>query len=365
MQTFLNDVNDKQLLSQAKDEQFESECINEFTNKSLTTENRSKVLTLSTWSYLPNFVSSATACFFILYLLKNYTLLIQIFIGAILCLVVIGIEIGKRSLISQIAKHYFLENKIKSSLLAACALLIFSSMTTSYFGGEKLVVSNADLPHITKNVKIDSLSKVLSMLNKSIAAQEAITWEGKVTRSANKNLNRLFLDRSAINSKITKLENEDNLVYQDVLLKHSNQITSFGLILGLIAAFADVTLFWLVWTIKRLKNEVRLLLSTKIDGTTVSLNKVNITNIKPTVGGFSINETKQPNRTNIGFKRYSNGERDVERIKLNIDSGKQRECKHCGEIFTYKHWNAQYCGDKCRLAAWEKRTGKRFKKKAK
>lgn len=28
---------------------------------------------------------------------------------------------------------------------------------------------------------------------------------------------------------------------------------------------------------------------------------------------------------------------------------RQRQCKHCGNTFTYKHWNKQYCSDQCRL----------------
>jgi hypothetical protein len=43
----------------------------------------------------------------------------------------------------------------------------------------------------------------------------------------------------------------------------------------------------------------------------------------------------------------------------------QRACKNCNKIFNYKHWNAKYCGEKCRIENWEKRTGKTFKKKSK
>lgn len=59
-----------------------------------------------------------------------------------------------------------------------------------------------------------------------------------------------------------------------------------------------------------------------------------------------------------------NGERiDIERKTMNV--GKEKQCEHCGTTFTKKHWNARYCTDACRIAAWETRTGKTFKPKNK
>lgn len=48
----------------------------------------------------------------------------------------------------------------------------------------------------------------------------------------------------------------------------------------------------------------------------------------------------------------SNGERYTENVE-----GKTRHCQHCGKGFVKKHWNARYCSDECRVAAWELRTG--------
>jgi ribosomal protein S27AE len=42
-----------------------------------------------------------------------------------------------------------------------------------------------------------------------------------------------------------------------------------------------------------------------------------------------------------------------------------RTCKNCNAGFVYKHHKQLYCSDKCRIAAWEKRTGKKLKKKSK
>jgi hypothetical protein len=66
---------------------------------------------------------------------------------------------------------------------------------------------------------------------------------------------------------------------------------------------------------------------------------------------------------------------NVERVTVNVPiqqndtekaaNDRQKRCKNCNEIFNYKHWNAKYCGEKCRIESWELRTGKTFKKKSK
>lgn len=96
--------------------------------------------------------------------------------------------------------------------------------------------------------------------------------------------------------------------------------------------------------------------------------------------GFSQNSTSQvapvapvtsatlsnPQRITIRgfqpFKVQSIQTTNGDRINGDRNNGKTKGCKHCGNHFEYKHWNAQYCSDDCRIAAWEKRTGKAFKK---
>jgi hypothetical protein len=48
-----------------------------------------------------------------------------------------------------------------------------------------------------------------------------------------------------------------------------------------------------------------------------------------------------------------------DRTTVTIDSS-LRNCKHCEQPFTFKHWNKRYCSDDCRITAWKQRTGKTF-----
>jgi hypothetical protein len=78
-------------------------------------------------------------------------------------------------------------------------------------------------------------------------------------------------------------------------------------------------------------------------------------------------ESANGNRA-IGFKfGWQNPQADNSTVNVNNgernngERGKKKACEHCGTLFTKKHWNARYCSDECRIAAWELRTGKTFK----
>jgi hypothetical protein len=77
---------------------------------------------------------------------------------------------------------------------------------------------------------------------------------------------------------------------------------------------------------------------------------------------FHINQT-----TPFAASPVNNQTLNGERITVNVTELKdnQKRCKHCDDIFTYKHWNAKYCSDDCRIKSWEERTGKTFNKKSK
>lgn len=132
--------NDKEILSNDKNQQFINNCLNEFKDQPISIENRRKVQNLIIWSYLPNLISISTATFFIFYLLGSYSLYIKIGLSIILFLIAASLEVGKRSLIAEAAKTYFKFSKINYFMVFGVCLLITISMAASYQGGNKLIV---------------------------------------------------------------------------------------------------------------------------------------------------------------------------------------------------------------------------------
>lgn len=379
---------DKQVLSQAKDKQFIEHCINEFGEKPLPTTNREKVKVLTFWSYLPNLVSITTACFFVVYLLQSYTLSVQLLLSLLLCGVAIALEVGKRGLIAEMAKAYFVDGKLAFLLLAGCIVLMAGSMAASYIGGNKLVISTATPPAPEVNPKIDSLLREVSTLNTSIKKQEGTTWKGRITSDANKAINNLLSQKNTLLAQLNSLETKDSETYSETLSQYHSKILNFGVALGIIAVFADAVLFALIWTVKRLKHDITLLASTSPGhrSTRVQWYQSHQGGVRdvPTVGeSFSDNQHQEPQKRKIGFKVGRSTEKRTTEKRKNekpLDEApapevvtvverevveltdRVKECEHCGNKFAYYNSRAKYCSDGCRIAAWEERTGRKLKK---
>lgn len=368
-------MEDRKRLTKAKERQFVQNCIAEFSEPSINVDNREKVKKMLAWSYLPNGISIVTAAFFVVYLLQSYTLWVQIVLGILLFVVAASLEFGKRLTISECANNYFRHQKLHGLLVGGILVLCVASMSASYIGGNKLVVSTATPPPSSKNSKIDSLTALVDTLNVSIAKQEGTTWKGKVTRDANKNLNKLYDDRKQFNASIQLLEAKDLAKYERLLADHKGKIEGFGVVLGIIAILADGFLFALLWNIKKLKYEVVLVLkerrkevnpAEKHDQREKSTSSVNVQG--DIIGDFG--QISENQRRPIGFYIDRNGERNIltvttteEKVKPKIiESEKLRTCKNCNKVFEYKHWNAQYCSDDCRWEAWRKRKKSKQKK---
>ena len=70
--------------------------------------------------------------------------------------------------------------------------------------------------------------------------------------------------------------------------------------------------------------------------------------------GNGPNPFEHLHRRPIGFTHSTP---NVERNTVNVGADKTRLCSHCGKSFAFKHWNAKYCSDNCRVSSWEDRTG--------
>jgi hypothetical protein len=255
----LEQSKDRQVLDRAKQRSFIQSCVSEFTETSISQGHREKVNTLALWSYLPNTISIITAGFFVIYLLQSYEFVVQIVLGFLLLGVAFSIEYGKRSLINEYAKAYFKQGKANGLLLLGLIVLFAASMSGSFVGGDRLVVSNASPPSKKISPELDSLKNEMDTLNTKIALYEGTTWKGRVTRDANKNLTSLNPMKAKLQDKIDAIEAKDNAIYTATLSQHQEKTNYFGFVLGVIAILADGLLFALLWNIKQLKHEVVLL----------------------------------------------------------------------------------------------------------
>ncbi len=273
-------------------------------------------------------------------------------VTALFCLL---LETAKFFLAGAFFKQLFLLKKSSfNPFLLVLALVISAvSIYASVVGGGKFGIDTA------KVINVESKhDKEISVLRNEIdAIHKRNSWKGNVY-IAGKDKELLHKKEEEL-SKLKKAKEKD---LQVVAQENANKevayrygFASFELI------FIIATLF--VYYFKR-RSYIENLASDD-NGENHLPAKVGISTIP--------NSTLAPNSiSKIGFQipttlKVNNGEGNtvkVEReyVQLNVN---KRVCKHCGKVFTFKHWNATYCGEKCKIEAWELRTGKKFYKKGK
>jgi hypothetical protein len=105
--------------------------------------------------------------------------------------------------------------------------------------------------------------------------------------------------------------------------------------------------------------------------------KINAAKYRPI--GFNSNKKSTDNTNKTINNSYSVNTDDLSNYKSNdndthdnsitnvvvSENAPNRTCKNCLQGFIYKHHKQVYCTEKCRIENWEKRTGKKLKKKSK
>jgi hypothetical protein len=372
---------DRQKLQDAEESKFIEQCRDEFIEKSLAITNARKVRQLTVVSYLPNLLSATTAGFFVLYLLSGYTRTVALVLGALLLIIVVAIEAGKRGLIVSAAKDFFNLGKVSPLPIAALAACFALSMGASYLGGKQLVVATAAPPAKETNPEIAAIQAQLADISGTVDRLRKTTWRGKVTVDAVRGINKAQSLQAALTERLTTLQAQDDATHAAKLQKHTAKHLNFGVMLGLLAAVSDLFLLGLLWTAKRLKYEVAAIHYHPTPSTSAApANGFSAQFQTPSFNTWQQQHTgtPAPSRRPIGFKVYQtetgtpaqDGDPDAMRknaIRLDATppGGKIRGCAWCGNDFEARTTWHKYCCEACKIAAWEARTGKPFKKKAK
>lgn len=381
----MQNIHDRSKLAQEEESRFIEQCKDEFVEKSLAATNSKQVKTLSMISYLPNLISAITAGFFVVFLLGGYPRHIAFILGALMLSVVLAVEVGKRGLIGSLAKGHFTAGKFNALAALALVVLIGVSMTASYQGGKQLITETATPPPRESNPQIDSLNRILADQQATIDRLQRTTWKGKVTSEATRGITQAKKIQASLIERITALQAADDSAYTEKLTKQSGQRLNFGYILGALGALADAFLLGLLWTVKRLRYEVAAIhykgaKSASVPGSAY-LTGTSGVGVPPA----SLNQAEKERRR-IGFHRHTEEEDahamsvpdtrnectdddtrnawgeegNTEYVEIIKPVGKVKECAHCGEIFSPRTSWQKYCNEGCKIAAWEKRTGKKW-----
>jgi hypothetical protein len=120
------------------------------------------------------------------------------------------------------------------------------------------------------------------------------------------------------------------------------------------------------------ENVVRQLKSMQgetISGTPSNGNNATLQNLQSN-GNSNDNSNATETPRPIGFKQgYTNANSNEKNSPTqtvyteNVEGHKLRVCANCGTSYVYGHARQKYCKDKCRIEFWEKKNGRKLKKK--
>lgn len=352
------------------------------------------------------------------YLLNIFNSLGSGFVAIALTVIILGcIEYGKRDVIPQFFKNWFQYKSFDGTNLTVGLGLIGLSVVFSFLGSHLIPGKLSPPPTM---ISVDSVSThydnlIEAKANAATTYFNQNNWKGKLDNTSRPTYNKLLDEKLQLESDKTTEINKANTANEETLRQHELKLKSNGIQLGYITLGSEFLLVLLIGFLEyrdfraisqfaNIENHE----SNEVDVNTIESQEnkeqnsngnhqqSNSTNTASNGSNSSSTPTNAPSNTNNndddeprnkrtivqGFVNRPNGQRSNDERQTKEDknnsiqakekpsngqnqtnNAKTKDCKNCGTAFTYKHWNKQYCSDKCRIEAWENRTGKKLQKK--
>lgn len=248
--------NEQQKLDIKRAERLMNQAANDYRQKTILEEAPGRIRNLELASWIPSVFSIVTASFLIIYLAQPYTLLTKIGVIIILGAVIIVNEIVKRRTVKHTVQSVHKGQRPSFIIVSAAVLTMIISMGSSFVGGNNGVQQNIPRPTLAANPTVDSLNREIQALNASIATYENTTWKGRIVRDANKNLTIVNAMKADLLAQKNALAAKDQQAHQATLSKFEQQLISFGIIFGGLAALCDFFLVGISSAIERVRRDL-------------------------------------------------------------------------------------------------------------
>jgi hypothetical protein len=269
------------------------------------------------------------------------------------CLFVITLEVAKYYIVNRLFADIFRLAGVRVAYGLAIATIAISALSVwaSIQGGGNLAVNPQAIESATSpyNTEIATLRQEISDI------KQRNTWKGQTwIAGADKKL--LHQKEAQLSAAIAGKERAANEAKE----KESSNIAAYQYGFSALEAVFLVCTLFVYYFKKRVAIE--------------SLATTSRPEPAPVLQTFAqTTESSNGNRA-IGF-RFSwqnandnrNNENRINENRINENrndsNSNLRTCPNCGKQYIYKHHKQIYCSEACRIESWEKRTGKKFKKK--
>ena len=305
-------------------------------------------------SYLFNALSAATAAalvYFFLFGMIGNVLASGVLTASLLAV----LEIAKRETTGRLFNGILQYNKFSAGLAASVILLAALSVSSSYFGAQRLVVEfTPPAQQINPDSLTTPLRQQIATIDQQISEARKQTWKGKPTAPAQRTIERLTRQKETALAEMVRQQQRIDAkndtteqVHQATTTATAGQFAAFTLVCEILFLLAA---FYLEYYDYRSYAE-------HCKGPALSTDRPTAATAGVNLAGEFLNGSKRP--TAVAHLRA-----DENRLtKIVTTSGNLRSCDHCGNPYEHRHQKQKFCGDSCRIAAWQDKTGKEIRRR--
>lgn len=272
------------------------------------------------------------------------------------------IEILKRLTFKPSVKEFLQFKKLSIFQILIALSMLGVSLWLTWNGTHKAVFELSAAPTLLNVDSTISYEKErIKQINADIAQAKKITWQGKITEKGQRLIEKLTNERAKIQDKLDAKETTTTAKNEQTTTDHKTATTTTATHFKYLTLCLDVLLFvllaWLEYfdyrsiaEFSELKAATAAVKQQPLNGkddATASVKRMPLNSTEP----FSENSKRVIIK---GFRRDA--------VERQASENRARHCEHCGSEYIYKIHNQKFCCEGCRIAAWEARTGKKFKK---
>lgn len=306
-----------------------------FEPKPYIIEYRALYLAALGFGFLCNILTGAAGAYA---LYKLFTPALPMWAGVVAAAVIAAAVEGlKRATAERVAVSYLRESAL-SALAAVSVALIALSTYAAYWGAETAIVEAHGTAPVERS---DSLTThhiaTIAAARETIAAASAQRRaDGSLPASARRQIERAQKQIERAQSRIDEIERATDARNARIEQAHTARATGRGTAFGLVALFAEIALICCIFYQNYYQHRA----------------------LVEALGGEGGGEKQQQQGArvfSVSTAQQQNGAHDARRP---IGFHRQGVCKRCGNSFAARTTWQVYCSEACRVAAWEKKTGK-------
>ncbi len=267
---------------------------------------------------------------------------------------VAAIEAAKRTT-GEAAAIQFIMYGTMSPLVVVSIALIALSTTAAYYGADRaIIVGSGEAVKVNRDSTTAIHQATIDDANATIQQAKKAKWNGSITAQGLRIIEQAERRKAAAQERITVAEQRADTIDDATAATHAQTTNKIGTTASAITIVCELCLLLCLFYANYYQHRSAI--------------EAGITTTPPTVPTtITPTPTQLPTVARIKAGRvvvagFNNNATAGKYESTNSTSTNGRTCENCNVPITVGSARRRFCSDPCRIAAWEKRTGRSFTK---